>query len=116
MAWIIEDNRKKYKVRCPNCGSIVGFTSVDEMAGESYGSCLDPGPMKQELIEIKMGKYSLAEARAMADKTKAHVEEMAEYAYSIYPNKEDPEVNALLDDVQYEIMKTAVEKELSEDD
>lgn len=32
MAWIIEDNRKKYKVRCPNCGSIVGFTSVDEMA------------------------------------------------------------------------------------
>jgi len=41
---------------------------------------------------------------------------MAEYAYSIYPNKEDPEVNALLDDVQYEIMKTAVEKELSEDD
>lgn len=86
------------------------------IAGESYGSCLDPGPMKQELIEIKMGKYSLAEARAMADKTKAHVEEMAEYAYSIYPNKEDPEVNALLDDVQYEIMKTAVEKELSEDD
>ena len=72
--------------------------------------------MKQELIEIKMGKYSLAEARAMADKAKAHVEEMAEYAYSIYPNKEDPEVNALLDDVQYEIMKTAVEKELSEDD
>ena len=86
------------------------------IAGESYESCLNPGPFKQELIEIKMGKYSLAEARAMADKTKAHVEEMAEYAYSIYPNKEDPEVNALLDDVQYEIMKTAVEKELSEDD
>lgn len=37
MAWIIEDNRKKYKVRCPNCGSIVGFTSVDEMAnGREY--------------------------------------------------------------------------------
>lgn len=86
------------------------------IAGESYESCLDPGPMKQELIEIKMGKYSLAEARTMADKAKAHVEEMAKYAYSIYPNKEDPEVNALLDDVQYEIMKTAVERELSEDD
>lgn len=37
MAWIIEDNRKKYKVRCPNCGSIIGFTSVDEMAnGREY--------------------------------------------------------------------------------
>lgn len=60
-----------------------------------------------------MGKYSLAEARIVADKSKAHVEEMAEYAYSIYPNKEDAEVNALLDDVQYEIMKLAVERELN---
>lgn len=83
------------------------------IAGESYESCLDPGPMKQELIEIKEGKYSLAEARVIADKTKAHVEEMAEIAYSIYPNEEDPQVNALLDDVQYEIMKIAVERELS---
>ena len=80
--------------------------------GESYESCLDPGPMKQELIEIKMGKYSLADARAIADKAKAHVEEMAEYAYSIYPNEEDPEVNELLDDVQYEIMRIAVKGEL----
>lgn len=83
------------------------------IAGESYESCLDPGPMKQELIEIKEGKYSLAEARVIADKTKTHVEEMAEIAYSIYPNEEDPQVNALLDDVQYEIMKIAVERELS---
>lgn len=39
MAWIIEDNRKKYKARCSNCGSIVGFTAKDEMAnsGESFG-------------------------------------------------------------------------------
>lgn len=82
------------------------------ISGESYESCLDPGPMKQELIEIKMGKYSLADARSIADKAKTHVEEMAEYAYSIYPNKEDPEVNELLNDVQYEIMKIAVEREL----
>lgn len=80
--------------------------------GESYESCLDPGPMKQELIEIKMGKYSLADARSIADKAKAHVEEMAEYAYSIYPNGEDQEVNELLDDVQYEIMRIAVKGEL----
>lgn len=80
--------------------------------GESYENCLDPGPMKQELIEIKMGKYSLADARSIADKAKVHVEEMAEYAYSIYPNEEDPEVNELLDDVQYEIMRIAVKGEL----
>ena len=30
MAWIIEDNMKKYKVRCPNCDSIIGFTAKDE--------------------------------------------------------------------------------------
>lgn len=82
------------------------------IAGESYESCLNPGPIKQELIEIKMGKYSLADARSIADKAKAHVEEMAEYAYSIYPNEEDIEVNELLDDVQYEIMRIAVKGEL----
>lgn len=80
--------------------------------GESYESCLDPGSMKQELIEIKMGKYSLADARPIADKAKAHVEEMAEYAYSIYPNEEDPEVNELFDDVQYKIMRITVKGEL----
>lgn len=80
--------------------------------GESYESCLDPGPMKQELIEIKMGKYSLADARSIADKAKTHVEEMAEYAYSIYPNEENSEVNELLDDVQYKIMRIAVKGEL----
>lgn len=37
MAWIIEDNMKKYKVRCPNCDSIIGFTTKDEMANsEEY--------------------------------------------------------------------------------
>ena len=80
--------------------------------GEDYKSCLNPGKLKQELIEIKMGKYNLREARLIADKAKSHVEAMAEYAYSIYPNKEDPKVNELLDDVQYEIMKLAVEEEL----
>lgn len=83
------------------------------IAGESYESCLDPGELKQELIEIKMGKYDLREARLIADKAKSHVEAMAEHAYSIYPNQEDPEVNSLLDDVQYEIMKIAIEKELN---
>lgn len=68
------------------------------------------------LSDVDTKLIVVAEARTMADKAKAHVEEMAEYAYSIYPNKEDPEVNALLDDAQYEIMKTAVERELSEDD
>lgn len=81
--------------------------------GEDYKSCLNPGELKQELIEIKMGKYDLREARLIADKAKSHVEAMAEHAYSIYPNQEDPEVNSLLDDVQYEIMKIAIEKELN---
>lgn len=29
MAWIIKDNRKKYKVECDTCHSIIGFTKKD---------------------------------------------------------------------------------------
>lgn len=31
MAWIIKDNRKKYKVICPECQSEVGFTDSDKI-------------------------------------------------------------------------------------
>lgn len=42
MAWIIKDNRKKYKVECDTCHSIIGFTKkdiiveTDEYFGEFY--------------------------------------------------------------------------------
>lgn len=42
MAWIIKDNRKKFKIRCDSCNSIIGFTKKDvivdggEYLGEIY--------------------------------------------------------------------------------
>lgn len=44
MAWIIKDNRKKYKIECDTCHSIIGFTKkdiiveTDEYLGEYYSS------------------------------------------------------------------------------
>lgn len=83
------------------------------ITGESYESCLDPKEMRQELIEIKLGKYSLEDAREIAEKAKSHVESMAAAFYEVTPNHENDEVNDLLDDVQYEIMKIATKSELS---
>lgn len=84
------------------------------IAGESYESCLNPGTMKQELIEIKQGKYPLKEARIIADKARQRVEEMAQTFYEVTPNKENEETIALLRDVQYQIMKIAVRSEFDE--
>lgn len=29
MAWIIEDNRKKYEIKCDICDSLIGYTKQD---------------------------------------------------------------------------------------
>lgn len=83
--------------------------------GDSYESCLIPeGEIREYLMDIKNGLFNLADARSIADLAKAHVEEMATAAYEKYPNEEDAAINALLDDVQYNIMKIAVQEELKE--
>lgn len=82
------------------------------ICGHSYSDCLNPGNFSEELIAIKMGKYSLEEARDIAKKSIDKVEHLAAKAYELFDNKEDSEVNELLNDVQYEIMKVAIEKEL----
>ena len=33
MAWIIKDNRKKYKVTCPYCDTISGFSENEKEFG-----------------------------------------------------------------------------------
>ena len=75
--------------------------------GDSYEECLRPTNLVALLWE-KTHFRPLAEARAVADMAKDHVERMAAEAYTKYDNTEDPEVNELLDDVQYQIMRIAV--------
>jgi hypothetical protein len=84
------------------------------IAGEPYESCLRPTPSKVEhMMEYKRHEVPLEIARKEAAAAVAHVEEMAKEFYETHENVENPEVVELLDDVQYNIMKIAVEKELS---
>jgi hypothetical protein len=80
------------------------------IAGESYEKCLRPADPNY-LIAVKRGIYSLDEARRVGQRAILNVNSMAEEFYSKNENIEDPEVNALLDDVQLNIMRIAIEEE-----
>ena len=83
------------------------------IAGEQYKDCLIPkDDVREYLLDIKKGKYDLAAARSIADKTLAHVTQIADDFCSKQEDKEDEDMRELLQDVQYEIMKIAVQEEL----
>ena len=79
------------------------------IAGESYEKCLRPADPNY-LIAVKMGIYSLDEARQVGQRAILNVNSMAEEFYAKNENIEDPEVHALLDDVQLNIMRIAIEE------
>ena len=83
------------------------------IAGESYKSCLRPtGELVPLIMDYKLHKIPLAQARVDADKYLAHTTEIADEFCEKTPNQEDPAMRELLEDVSYNIMKIAVEKEL----
>ena len=79
--------------------------------GIPYSVCLRP-TNPEYLKEVKQGLYTLEEAREVADKSIAITVEMADKFCDMHEDKEVPEMRELLEDVQYEIMKIAVQKEL----
>lgn len=81
------------------------------IAGESYEKCLQP-TNRDFLLKAKNFEYSLNEARFLAEKSLNHILEMTEKFFSEHKSEEDPEVNALLDNIQLNIMKKAVKREL----
>ena len=81
------------------------------IAGEAYVDCLNPH-CPEYLISVKRGRYTLKEARAIADLAKKHVEEMAEEFCSSHTDTEQEWCRKLLEDVSYNIMRISVEKEL----
>lgn len=86
------------------------------IAGESYESCLIPEErMKEFLLDIKQNKYDLAAARSLAELSLAHVEKIADEFCEKSLDEENQEMRELLEDVSYNIMKIAVEKELNND-
>ena len=82
------------------------------IAGEPYKDCLI-SKLPDYLISVKQGCYTLGDARWIANCSMSHIEEMCDAS----PFKEhdiNRDVNKLLDDVQYEIMKIAIKKEIGD--
>ena len=79
--------------------------------GESYADCLLSN--QAELLKsVKNGCYTLGDARWMAAVSIDRIDKMCEKFLATCDNTVDESVNTLLDDVQYNIMKIAIEKEI----
>lgn len=89
------------------------------IAGESYESCLIPNELRAErlrAIKENNSLLSLEEARAAADASLQIIEMMCEEGLDYYPEGHNEEVEKLLKEVQYDIMKFAVALELVEEE
>jgi hypothetical protein len=84
------------------------------IAGENYESCLQPTVSKRgRMMDYKLlDKISLAEAQVEAIKVKDHVAQIADAFCETCEYEENLALRNLLEDVQYNIMKIAIEKEL----
>ena len=83
--------------------------------GESYESCLRPTESKRdEIMDYKLlEKYSLAEAQVRAIQVRDHAVKMADDFCAEHEEKEDVAVRNLLSEVQYNILRKAISKELN---
>ena len=79
--------------------------------GDSYESCLRP-TNPDFIMDIKLGKYDLAAAREIAQKSITRIISIADNFAEKVENKGDPAVDELLDSVQYNIMEKAIKMEM----
>lgn len=80
--------------------------------GVSYQDCLI-SEKADYLISVKRGCYTLDDARLIAKAAIDHIEKMCnKFLEDEWPINKD--IDALLDDVQYEIMKIAIKKEIGD--
>ena len=85
------------------------------ISGEEYEKCLIPTPSKREhLLDYKKQLISLDEARKEAQNVLEHINNISEHFCSNTEDKENPETYKLLEDVSYNIMRTAVQIELGQ--
>ena len=84
------------------------------IAGVSYEECLRPANVDY-LKEVKMGKYTLEEAREVGKAAMTHIEEMCEpFTKESEFNVSNERAETILDIAQYEIMRLSVMEELYE--
>ena len=84
------------------------------IAGESYEACLTP-KYPEYLKQVKEGLHSLEAARKLAKAAYENIHQTCDYF--IEQNKDKPineEINELLDDVAYEIMKISIKEDFNE--
>ncbi len=82
--------------------------------GEPYQDCLRPKDPKW-LIDVKLGKYSLSQARMIADRTLKDIDIICEpFTKDSHYNKNDYLVDKLLDEVQTNIMIKSIKIDLKE--
>lgn len=80
--------------------------------GDSYANCLLS--LKADYLKhVKIGCYRLEDARWIAKTVLDRIDRMCEDFLATCDNTVDESINRLLDDVQYNIMKIAIEMELS---
>lgn len=80
-------------------------------SGESYAACLKSNRVDY-LKAVKRGYYDLEKARQIAKDTLEHVVAVADIFCERVAPSADPEVEELLDSVQYNIMEAATRREL----
>ena len=106
---------EKYKYNPKEVSHLVRIRDyIDRyVAGESYKSCMTPKEEMFDLImDLKSGKYSLEEVRKIADENISHIEKVADKYFAEVGNEEDLEIRELMDEVQYNIIKISLEKEI----
>lgn len=81
--------------------------------GESYADCL-LSKQAEYLKSVKKGCYTLGDARWMSKVSIDRIDEMCEEFLKNHDSSVDTKVDALLDDVQYNIMKIAIKKEIGD--
>lgn len=87
--------------------------------GETYEKCLTPKEGFDDVLrKIKEdnGYYTLDAARTKAELSLEHIDKMYEIALQTHPEGYNPEVEKLLKEVQYDIMRFAVALELVEEE
>ena len=78
--------------------------------GVPYEKCLI-SEMPEYLVEVKKGLYNLGEARAHANDAIEHIDLLCD-DFLKNEHTVDVKIDALLDGVQYEIMRIAIKKEI----
>jgi hypothetical protein len=85
------------------------------IAGDTYENCLIPDEKTSKfLIDIKNGWLDLAAARTLAGICLEHVTKIADKFCEETKEEENKEMRALLEDVQYNIMKIAIKLEMED--